>query len=388
MLFDLTPEQKLLQDATRRFAAERIAPGAKERERREQIERELISEMAEQGLLGVNVPSELGGAEAGAVAYAVALREVAAADAAVAVTLAVTNMVAEVITRFGSDEQRRRYVPKLTSGEYFAGAFALSEPGAGSDAGALQTRAVKKGDGWSLSGEKLWISTGDQAGVIVVWARTGGEGPKGISCFLVEGGAKGLSAGKPEHKMGLRASHTVPLVLTDVEVPAGALLGELNQGFPIAMMALDGGRIGIGSQALGIGNAALSEARRYALERQQFGKPIADNQAVSFKLADMATELDAAWLLTLRAAWLKQSGKRFSREAAMAKVFASEAANRAVREAVQIFGGYGYMEDSLVARLYRDCRVTQIYEGTSEVQRLVIARDVLKEASHRSQDSR
>jgi hypothetical protein len=261
----------------------------------------------------------------------------------------------------------------------------------------VRTRAERRGDRWILNGEKMWITTGDQAGVIVVWARTEpppergrlgrdnarGGGHRGISCFLVDGDAPGLSAGKPEDKMGLRASHTVALSLADVELPAEALLGREGKGFEIAMVALDGGRIGIGAQSCGIGGAALEAARDYALRREQFGAPIAQQPAIQAQLADVATELDAAWLLVLRAAWLKEaiaSGTRegrFSREAAMAKVFASEAANRAVRRAVQIYGGRGYMEDEPVARYFRDCRVAQIYEGTSEVQRMVIARDLL-----------
>ena len=378
MDFDFTEQQQLLRDATARFAAQRIAPGAAARDKEHRTPHELVRELAGQGLLGVNISSELGGAEAGVVAYAMAVREVAKADASVAVTMAVSNMVAEVIARFGTDEQRRKHVPKITSGEYFGGAFALSEPGAGSDAASLRTRAERRDSGWRLNGEKMWITTGDDAGVAVVWARTGGPGAKGISCFLVEKGTPGFSAGKPEEKMGLRASHTVPLTLQDVELPASSLLGKEGEGFKIAMVALDGGRIGVASQANGIATAALEKARAYALEREQFGKPLAELEATQLKLADLATELDAAWLLVLRAAALKEAGKPFTREAAMAKVFASEAANRAAREAVQLFGSYGYVEDSGVARLYRDCRVTQIYEGTSEIQRLVISREILR----------
>lgn len=381
MDFQLSAAQEMLVRSTRRFAQERLAPGAAEREAAHDIGHDVIRALAEQGLLGVNIPGELGGSEAGVVAYALALRELAAADASVAVTMAVTNMVAEVICRFGTAEQHQKYVPNLTSGEYFGGAFGLSEPGSGSDAASLTTRAERVKDGYVLNGQKMWISTGDKAGVIVVWARTGEGGAKGISCFLVDKNTPGLSAGKPEEKMGLRASHTVALNLQDVHVPRSHLLGEEGKGFHIAMAALDGGRIGIGAQSLGMAMAAIQHSRKYALERSQFGKPIADQQAIQFKLADMATEWDAAWMLTMRAAWLKEKRLPFSREAAMAKVFASETANRIIREAVQIFGGYGYIEEYPVARLYRDCRVTQIYEGTSEIQRMVIARDVLKEAA-------
>jgi len=370
MDFDLTPSQRELSAIARVFAAE-LALHAREREEAHATPPAVIRGLGERGLLGVNIPKELGGAARGPVAYAAAVREIAGGDAAVAVTMAVTNMVSEVITRFGTPEQRERYVPKLVSGEYVGGAFGLSEPQAGSDAGALATRAERDGSDWVLSGQKMWISTGDQAGVIVVWARTGGPGTKGISCFLVEGGAKGLAAGKPEEKMGLRASHTVALSLDGVRVPDSARLSELGHGFRIAMAALDGGRIGIASQSLGMGFAALERARAYlAAHPSRFDEQLA-------ALADMATELDAGWLLTLRAARLKEAGTPFSVEAAMAKVFASEAANRAVRAAVRILGEAGALEEYEAARLVRDCRVTQIYEGTSEIQRVVISRALL-----------
>ena len=381
MEFALSPEQELIRENTARFARERLAPSAKARESAHQIEHALIQEMAEQGLLGVNIPSEYGGSQAGVVAYALALREVAGADASVAVTMAVTNMVSEVINRFGSQEQKDTHIPKLVGGEYFAGAFALSETGAGSDAAGLKTKAEKDGDDWVLNGEKMWITSGDQAGVIVVWARTSDDGAKGISCFLVEGNAVGLSAGKPEEKMGLRASHTVALSLDNVRVSDAQRLGEPGEGFKIAMVALDGGRIGIGAQSCGIAAAALRESVVYAQERQQFKQSLTSFQGIQFKFADMATHLEAAWALVMQAAWLKENDKPFSQEAAMAKLFASEKANATVREAVQVFGGYGYTEEFNVARFYRDCRVTQIYEGTSEIQRLVIARTLLKEAA-------
>ncbi len=381
MDFSFNDTQGTIRDATQRFAMEVLAPGVKEREHNHRIPHDVIRRLGEQGLLGVNVAAEYGGSEAGVVSYAAAVREVARVDAAVAVTMAVTNMVAEVLVEFGTEEQRKKYVPKLVSGEFYAGAFALSETGSGSDAAALKTRAEEKGDVWVLNGEKMWITSGDDAGVIVVWAKTGPADSKAISCFLVEKDAKGLSAGKPEEKMGLKASHTVPLSLQDVEVPESAILGELGKGFRVAMSALDGGRIGVSAQALGIAWGAYDSARRYATEREQFGKALSEQQAIQFKLADMATELEAAWLLVLRAAYMKEQGVPFTREASMAKVFATEAANRVVREAVQIHGGYGYTEEYDVARAYRDCRVTQIYEGTSEVQRMVIAREILKQVA-------
>ena len=370
--FNLTPAQAEVREVARDLAARVLAPGRDARERAHAIDPEVIRALATRGLLGVNIPRALGGAARGPVAYAVAVREVAAGDAAVAVTMAVTNMVAEVLNRFGTDEQRQRHIPRLVSGEYFGGAFGLSEPAAGSDAGSLTTRATQDAGGWSLSGQKMWISTGDAAGVIVLWARTGGPGAKGISCFLVEQGAPGLGIGKAEEKMGLRASHTVALSLDDVRVPDSARLGELGGGFRIAMAALDGGRIGIAAQSLGIAEAALGIARKHAADH-------AGDVGFEAELADMATELDAGWLMTLRAAQLKEAGKAFTVEAAMAKVAASEAANRIVRKAAQVLGPRGLLEASGVPRLVRDCRVTQIYEGTSEVQRLVIGRALLKQ---------
>jgi len=378
--FDLLETHLLLEESTRRFASECLAKDAAQRDKNHEIPDETIAALASVGLLGVNLPESLGGSAMGVVSYAIAVREVARADASVAVTMAVTNMVGEVLRTFGTLEQQEEHIPRLTSGEYFAGAFALSEPGAGSDAGSLRTRAVRDGNDWILNGEKMWITSGDRAGVMVVWARTGESGTKGLSCFVVPGGTPGVEAGLPEEKMGLRASHTVSLSFGNVRLPSSALLGEEGDGFKIAMTALDGGRIGISAQAVGIGTAALEEARRYAGERKQFGRSIGDFQGIAFKLADMSTNLDASWLLTLRAAWLKEQGRRFTREAAMAKVMASETANDVVRDAVQIFGGYGYTEEFPVARYYRDARVTQIYEGTSEIQRVVIGREVLKGA--------
>jgi alkylation response protein AidB-like acyl-CoA dehydrogenase len=308
-----------------------------------------------------------------------AMMEISQACASTAVTMAVNNMVAETIVRFGTQQQKRRYVPEITSGRFAAASYALSEPHSGSDAAALRTSAKRDGEGWILNGSKQWITSGDQAGVIIVWARTGGPGSKGISCFLVEGGAPGLHVGKHEDKMGLRASTTVSLSFEDLRLPATSMLGEEGQGFAIAMRALDGGRVGIASQAVGIGTAALEAAVKYAKDRQAFGQPIANYQAIRFMLADVATELDAARLLTLRAAALKEAGKPFSREASMAKLFASEKANKACDIGVQIHGGYGYIDEFPAERHYRDARVTTIYEGTSEVQRIVIAREVLKE---------
>ncbi len=377
MDLQLNETQQMVRDVARKFAQERIAPVAAENDREGRFPRELLRGLAELGLYGVAIPEEYGGAAAGPVAYALAMMEVSRACASTAVAMAVTNMVGEVICAFGTEAQKKKYVPRLTSGEWAAAAFALSEPSTGSDAGGLRTTARRTKDGWVLDGQKQWISSGAYAGVMVVWARTGGPGNGGVSAFLVEGGTAGLEIGRAEDKLGLRASNTVPLTFEGCVIPADALLGDENGGFRIAMMALDGGRIGIGSQAVGIGEAALASAADYAKTRQQFGKPIAEHQAIQWMLADSRTELDASRLLTLRAASLKEAGRPFSREASMAKLYASEAVNRITARALQIHGGYGYVKDYPVERYLRDARVTTIYEGTSEIQRMVIARKVL-----------
>jgi alkylation response protein AidB-like acyl-CoA dehydrogenase len=380
MDFELTETQSLIQKSTRDFVERAVRPIAAELDRTERFPAELLKGLAELGLMGVNVPASLGGAEAGVVAYSVAMTEVARGCASTAVTMAVTNMVGEVIAAFGSEAQRERYVPKLTSGEYVAGSFALSEPEAGSDPGSMRTVARRDGGDWVIDGQKQWITSGAYAGVFVVWARTGDPalGTKSISCFLVEGGTPGLKIGKHEDKMGIRASNTVALSFEGVRVPASAMLGDENGGFKIAMMALDGGRVGIGSQALGIATAALEEAVAYAKDRKQFGKSIGEYQGIQWQLADSKTELDAARALVLRAAWLKENKRPFSKEAAMAKLYASEAASRIVDRCLQVHGGYGYVKEFPIERHFRDARVTRIYEGTSEIQRVVIARSVLK----------
>jgi alkylation response protein AidB-like acyl-CoA dehydrogenase len=379
MPFELTDTQRAVQETARAFARDQVAPAAAENDRLGRFPADLVRGLGELGLLAVNVPEAHGGSEAGAVAYALALMEIAAADCATAVTMAVTNMVGEIIARFGTEAQRARHLPRLASGEHLAGAFALSEPQAGSDAAAMRTRAVRRGEGWVLDGEKQWITSGDVAGVLVVWAKTDpAAGSKGVTAFLVEGGTPGLVIGRHEKKMGIRASSTVALAFDGCEVPDSARLGELGAGYRIALAALDGGRIGIAAQATGTIRAALEASVRYAKERQTFGVPIAEHQAIRFMLADLATEHDAARLLALRAAALKEAGLPFTREASMAKLFASEAAQRAVSHAVQIHGGYGYTDAFPVERYFRDARVQTIYEGTSEIQRLVIARELLK----------
>lgn len=378
MDFELTETQKMVRDTARDYATRVILPEAAAIDKEERFPAAILKGLAELGLMAVNVPEDRGGAGVGVISYALAMQEVSRACASTGVTMAVTNMVGEVIAAFGTLEQSQRHNPRLASGEWIAGSFALSEPGAGSDAGSMTTTATQDGATWRLDGEKQWITSGAHAGVMVVWARTGDRkelpGTRGISCFLVEGGAKGLEIGRAEDKMGLRGSNTVGLTFNGC---SAQLLGQIHGGFKIAMMALDGGRIGIASQAIGIARAALEESVQYAKDRKQFGRPIGDFQAIQWKLADMATELDAADLLAMRAASLKERGQLFSRESAMAKLFASEAANRICYEAIQIHGGNGYTREYNAERHARDVRVTTIYEGTSEVQRLVIARSQL-----------
>jgi alkylation response protein AidB-like acyl-CoA dehydrogenase len=379
--FELSEEQRLIQRTARDYAARVLAPRAAARDVDGTFPEEELRALAGLGLLGVNVPESLGGAEAGAVAYALAMQELARVDASVSVAVSVTNMVAELIARMGSEAQQRAHVPRLVDGRSLCGSFALSEPQAGSDPAAMTTTATRTPGGWRLSGTKQWITSGDRAGLLVVWAVTDpGAGHRGISTFLVPGGTPGLVVSRAEEKMGLHGSTTVQLALDGVEVGEDALLGEVGQGFKLAMMALDGGRIGIAAQAIGIARGALEAAVRYGLEREQFGQPIARHQAVGNMLADGATWLDAASLLTWRAAFLKEQGLPFTQAASMAKLFATEHAVRVCDLALQIHGGYGYTRDFPVERAYRDVRVTRIYEGTSEIQRIVIARQILAQA--------
>jgi alkylation response protein AidB-like acyl-CoA dehydrogenase len=375
---ELDDTQRMVRDTARAFAEKTLSPNAARFERDEKIPREVLAELARLGLMAVNISEQYDGAAAGAVSYALAMMEIARGCAATSVTMAVTNMVGEVIQKFGTDAQRERYVRGLATGELVAGSFALSEPEAGSDPGAMRTTAERRGDQWILRGNKQWITSADFAGVFVVWARTGGPGTAGISTFLVPAGAQGLRVSKHEDKMGLRASSTCALSFEDCAIPEDALLGELNGGFRIAMMALDGGRVGIGAQACGIATAALEEGINYARDRKQFGKPIADFQAIQWMIADSRTELDAAKLLVMRAASLKDAGVAFSREAAMAKLYATEKAGLVCDRMLQVHGGYGYTRDFAIERHVRDVRVSRIYEGTSEIQRTVIARAVLR----------
>jgi alkylation response protein AidB-like acyl-CoA dehydrogenase len=379
MDFEPTEAQAQIQKTARDFAARVVAPRAAEVDATEELPRAALEGLAALGLMAINVPQELGGAGAGAVAYALAMQEIAAACASTAVMMSVTNMVGEAIARFGSDAHKARWCPTLASGEAGLGSFALSEADAGSDPGAMRTTARREGDCWVLEGAKQWITGGPAAGVLIVWARTAPPEPgaKGISCFVVPGGTPGLRVGRAEDKMGIRASATVALELESCRLPGDSLLGTENEGFKVAMMALDGGRIGIASQAIGIARAALAESVRHATDRHAFGVPIAEHQAIKWKLADMKTAIEAAHALAMRAAWLKETRRPFTREAAMAKVFASEAAQRVCNDAVQIHGGYGYIRELPAERHLRDARVTTIYEGTSEIQRIVIARSVL-----------
>ncbi len=379
MEFALSEQQTMVRDMVAEFAAREMIPVIPALERRGEYPKEIVSRLAGLGLMGMTIPEDHGGTAFDTVSITVAMEEIARACASTAVTLSVHNSAAAVpIVRFGTPDQKTRYLPAMARGECVGG-FALTEPGCGSDAAALQARAVRRGDRWILNGTKSWITNARIGGVFVVMAVTDPEaGSSGISAFLVEPSLPGFSFGKDEVKMGLRCSVTGMINLTDCEVPAENLLGEEGMGLRVAFSTLDGGRIGIAAQAIGIARAAFEEAREYARTRQAFSRPLASHQAIRFMLADMATEIDAARLLTLRAACLKDADHPdFSREASMAKLYASEMCNRVTYRAVQIHGGYGYSAEYNVERYYRDARVTTIYEGTSEIQRMIIARKLL-----------
>jgi alkylation response protein AidB-like acyl-CoA dehydrogenase len=377
MRFDLTDEQQQIQEMVRSLSRKTLAPGAARIDEESRFPEENLRLLAGLGLLGMLYPASFGGSESGAVAYNIALREVARGCASTAVGMAVTNMVGEAIWRFGTDEQRKNYLPGLASYRIGLGAFALTEPSAGSDAGGLATTAVEDGGQYVLNGSKMFITNGAHAGVTIVMAVTQKE-PKRISAFLVEPGTPGFTVGKLERKMGLKGSDTVSMSFDDCRVPKRNLLGILGEGLKIALAALDGGRIGISSQAIGIAGAAMDAATAYARDRRQFGQPIAEFQAIQWMLADAATGLESAQLLAYRAAWLKEQGKPHTREASMAKVFATEAGNRACQNAVQVLGGYGYIREYPVERHLRDIKVTTIYEGTSEIQRIVVSRSLVR----------
>ncbi len=381
MDFTLTEDEKLVRDSAREFADKVVAPRAAEFDKAGAIPREIFAKAAEQGLMGMITPEALGGAGAGNVCLALAMMEINRACAATGVTISVHNsLVQGPLNRFGTEEQKKRWLPKLASGTWI-GAYSLSEPGSGSDAGALTATAFRNGDHYVLNGTKNFVTNGQYADLFIVFARTSRDveaKTKGISAIVVEKGTPGFTVCKNEHKMGIRGSSTTELSFADCKVPASNLLGVENEGFKVAMNTLDGGRIGIASQAVGIAQASLDAAQKYSRERKQFDRPIGDFQAIQWKLADMAVAIDAARLLVLRAAKLRDLGQPCTTEACMAKLFASEACNKAATEAVQIHGGAGYCRDYPVERYFRDAKITEIYEGTSEVQRLVIARSLVK----------
>jgi butyryl-CoA dehydrogenase len=375
--FELTPEQREIQALTREFVRQEIEPHAAAWDREHRFPREVLAKLAELGLMGACVPEEYGGAGADFPSYVLVLEEISRGDAGVGVTVAVhTSAVTLPLLRFGTEEQRARFVPPLARGEHL-GAFALTEPEAGSDAGALRTRAEPDGEGWTITGAKQWITNGRYAGTFLLFARTDPDTPgaRGVSAFVLD--AEQVRITRDEEKLGLNSSVTSDLVVEGAHVDRDRLLHEEGKGFRVAMATLDGGRIGIAAQAVGIAQAAYDVAREYAKERHAFGRAIGEFQAIQQKLADMSTEIDAARLLTYRAAWLKQQERPHTEAGAKAKLFASEMARRQTAEAIQILGGYGYTKEFPVERYYRDAKITEIYEGTSEIQRLVIARELL-----------
>ena len=379
MDFQLDEDQTLLRDMAREFADNELAPRATRHDREARIDPEVLAKLAELGLMGLTIPEAHGGSGLGNLALSIVLEELNRGCAATGVTVSVHNsLVASPIVKFGSEPQKQEWLPRLASGELL-GAYALTEPASGSDAAALETRAVRDGDDWVLDGTKIWVTSGSLAGVVIVYARTDPDKPKakGISAFLVPADAPGFRVGKHEKKVGIRGSPAVELILEGCRVPQGAMLGAPDRGFQIALDTLDGGRIGIGAQALGIGMACLERSIGYSKVRQQFGKPIASFQAIQWKIADMSTRLDAARMLVHRAAWLRDRGEPCGRQAAQAKLAASLACNYAADECLQIHGGAGYTDDFDVERLFRDARITEIYEGATDIQRLVIARSLL-----------
>jgi butyryl-CoA dehydrogenase len=377
--FTLTDEQRMIQQTAREFADSEIAPAADRHNRDGRFPLEIVRKLGKMGFLGMIIPEQYGGSQAGNLALVVALEEVNRACASTGVTMSVHNsLVSAPVVHWASEDLKRKYLPRLATGELL-GAYALSEPGSGSDAAGLVTSAVRDGNDFVLNGTKNFITTGAEADLVIVLARTDpSHKTRGITAFMVERGARGYAVGKKEDKMGLRASSTVQLVFEDMRVPASNVLGEVGAGFKIAMHTLDGGRIGIATQGVGIAQACLDASVKYAEEREAFDQQIGKFQAVQWKIANMATRIEAARLLVYNAARLKDEGQPHGKEAAMAKLFASETANEAAREAVQIHGGAGYLEDFPVERYFRDARITEIYEGTSEIQRIVIARHLLK----------
>jgi butyryl-CoA dehydrogenase len=378
--FDLGEELSMVRDSARDFADGVLAPLATKHDREESISDDVYKQLGELGFWGLTLPEEYGGADLGNVALAVVLEELNRACASTGVAVSVHNsLLCAPLMKFGTDEQKAHWLPKLASGEAI-GAYSLSEAGSGSDAAALAATAERDGDDWILRGTKLWVTSGDRAGLFLVYVRTNPDLPKakGITAFLMPGDAPGLKVGKHEMKTGIRGSATVELILDDVRLGPECVLGEVDRGFPIAMDTLAGGRIGIASQAVGIGQACLDASIKYAKEREQFGKPIGYFQAIQHKLADMSARLEAARLLVRKAAWMRDRGMEVNRQSSEAKLLASQAANFCADEAVQIHGGAGYTDDFHVERLFRDARITEIYEGATDIQRLVIARDLLR----------
>jgi butyryl-CoA dehydrogenase len=380
MNFDLTEEQRMIQEMARNFAEKEVAPLAAKLDETHEFPLELARKMGELGLMGIAVPEEYGGAGMDYVCYVVALEEISRACANTGVVMSANNSLAcGPVLANGTEEQKHRFLAPMASGQKI-GCFGLTEPSAGSDAGNQKTTAVLDGNEWVLNGNKVFITNGTHADIAVVFAMTDKEkGARGISAFIVEKDTPGFRAGKAEKKLGLNASGTAELVFEDCRIPKDQLLGQRGSGFKIAMQTLDGGRIGIAAQAIGIARAAMEQSCKYALERVQFGQPIAKFQAIQWMLADMAVEIDAARLLAYRAAQMQSRKQRFTKEAAMAKLFASETAMKTATKAVQIHGGYGYSKEYPVERNFRDAKITEIYEGTSEIQRLVIAANLLKE---------
>ncbi|WP_404405419.1 acyl-CoA dehydrogenase [Jeotgalibacillus malaysiensis] len=379
MNFKLTEEHEMIRKMVRDFAEKDVAPTAAERDEEERFDREIFDKMAELGLTGIPWPEEYGGIGSDYLAYVIAVEELSRVCASTGVTLSAhLSLASWPIFKFGTEEQKKHYLTKLAQGEML-GAYGLSEPGAGSDVSSMKTKAVKNGDHYVLNGSKVWITNGGAAELYIIFAVTDAEaGTRGMSAFIVEKGWEGFSIGKKEKKLGIRSSPTTELIFDNVKVPAENLLGKEGEGFKIAMMTLDGGRNGIAAQAVGIAQGALDASVEYAKGREQFGKSILANQGVSFKIADMATSIEASRLLTYQAAWLESEGLPYGKESAMSKLMAGDTAMKVTVEAVQVFGGYGYTKDYPVERYMRDAKITQIYEGTQEIQRLVIGRMVTK----------
>ncbi|ARI76043.1 acyl-CoA dehydrogenase [Halobacillus mangrovi] len=380
MNFTLTEEQEMLRKMVRDFAKNEVEPTAAERDEEERFDREIFDKMAELGLTGIPWPEEYGGIGSDFVSYVIAVEELSRVCASTGVTLSAhISLASWPIFKFGNEEQKKTYLSQLATGEKL-GAYALSEPGAGSDVSSMRTQAKLDGDHYVLNGNKVWITNGGVADIYIVFAKTDPEaGSRGVSAFIVEKDTPGFTTGKKEKKLGIRSSPTTELIFEDCKVPKENLLGEEGQGFKIAMMTLDGGRNGIAAQAVGIAQGALDESVSYSKEREQFGKPIAKLQGISFKLADMATQIEASRLLTYQAAYLESEGLPYAKASAMAKLYAGDAAMKITTEAVQVHGGYGYTKDYPVERYMRDAKITQIYEGTQEIQRLVIGRMVTKD---------